>query len=88
MTEMHRRSAALEKRRLNPPPQTFGQRLRWVRQYENLSLEQLADQCDMSKGFLCDIENDKRCPSAERLFRLATVLGVTMDYLYTGEYKR
>src|ERR1700688_2617872 len=65
---------------------TLGERVRELRDRQRLTQEDLAERSDISKGFLSDIENDKRNPSAEYLLRIANALGASMDYLLTGEY--
>jgi len=80
---------ALE-RRLMPPAEsskiaTFGERLRRLRHDADLSQSELIIAVGISKGFLSDLENDKRCPGADVLCKLARRLGVSMDYLWTGK---
>ena len=38
----------------------------------------------ISKGFLSDLENDKRSVSAENLLEIARALSLSLDYLMTG----
>lgn len=84
MSALQKRIRKIEEDRL--APQTFGQRLRFLRHYENLSQDELAAECDISKGFLSDLENDKaKRLGADILHRLSIKLRVTMDFLYTGE---
>lgn len=47
--------------------------------------EQLADAAGISKGFLSDIENDKRNISSESALKIADALGISLDYLLRGE---
>lgn len=74
------------------PPSTtatmgVGGRIRHYRNERGLSLSQLAEQADVSKGYLSALENDdhtsphSRRPSAETLYAIAQVLGVTMSDL-------
>jgi transcriptional regulator with XRE-family HTH domain len=44
----------------------------------------LAEKAGISKGFLSDIENNKRGISAGTLLGIARVLGVSLDHLTTG----
>ncbi len=48
-----------------------------------MSLNQLANEAKVSKGYLSSLENDPhaRRPSAETLYSIARVLGVTMSDL-------
>jgi len=47
--------------------------------------EQLAQKAGISKSFLSELENGKRSVSADNLLDLARALGVSLDYLMTGE---
>lgn len=82
------RIEALE-RSLTPPqaPSTasFGSRLRHLRTSKGLSQSELVIKVGISKGFLSDLENDKRTPGADTLCKLAQELGVSMDFLWTGK---
>ena len=40
----------------------------------------------IAKGFLSDLENDKREPGAGKLFRLAQARQVSMDFLSTTRH--
>ena len=61
---------------------SIGDRIRRYRHEAGLSLNQLATHAEVSKGYLWSLENepDKR-PSAETLYAIADVLGVTMSTL-------
>jgi len=45
----------------------------------------LAELADLSKGFLSDVENNKRNIGAQNLLKIANVLGASVDYLLRGE---
>jgi transcriptional regulator with XRE-family HTH domain len=64
---------------------TTGDRIKEVRESVRITQEELADKADLSKGFISDIENNKRGISAENLLRIADVLGASLDYLAKGE---
>jgi transcriptional regulator with XRE-family HTH domain len=58
------------------------EKLRDLRQQRGMSLDELAKLSESSKSYLWELENrDARKPSAEKLQRIADVLGVTTDYL-------
>ena len=47
-----------------------------------VGFEELAEQTGSSKGYIWELENrDTRKPSAEKLMKIAEVLGVTSDFL-------
>jgi transcriptional regulator with XRE-family HTH domain len=64
-----------------------GGRIRRYRLERQLNLSQLAEQAGVSKGYLSALENNddtgpqSRRPSAETLYAIAKVLGVTMSDL-------
>jgi transcriptional regulator with XRE-family HTH domain len=46
---------------------------------------QLAQRAALSKGFLSDVENNKRNISSQNLLRIANVVGASVDYLLRGQ---
>lgn len=64
---------------------TIGQRIRQKRKENGLTLKLLAEQCHISISFLCDIEQNRRRPSWDRLTDIARVLGVPVSYLLGEE---
>jgi len=54
----------------------FGKKLRTERKKNNLSAEQLADNCDISRSYITLIENHKRLPSPKVLPKLAGALNL------------
>lgn len=41
----------------------------------------LAERAGLSKGFLSDVENNKRNVGSQNLLKIANVLGASVDYL-------
>jgi transcriptional regulator with XRE-family HTH domain len=66
---------------------TTGDRIRAIREARGKTQDQLADDAKISKGFLSEVENNKRNISSGNLLRLANVLGASVDYLLRGETK-
>ena len=64
-------------------PTPIGSRIRMFREEQGLGLNQLAQAANLSKGYLSSLENDPnvRRPSAEALYQIARVLGVTISDL-------
>ncbi|PHS06172.1 MAG: transcriptional regulator [Blastopirellula sp.] len=61
---------------------TLGTKLKQLRESKGHTLEQLADLADSSKSYIWELENkNPPRPSAEKLSKIAKVLGVTIDYL-------
>lgn len=63
----------------------LGARVRERRAFHKLTLEQLADRSSLSKGFLSLVENGLTQPGGVSLMNIAKALGVTTDWLLTGE---
>lgn len=63
-------------------PTPFGIRLRRLREAKNLTLQQVADAVGCTKAYIWELEmKEGQRPSAERVYRLAKVLGVTVEDL-------
>lgn len=60
----------------------LGDKIRDLRKAKQLTLEQLAELTESSKGYIWELENrDTRKPSAEKLMKISEALGVTSDFL-------
>lgn len=64
---------------------TVGERVKARRIELGLTQEKLATKANITKGFLSDVENGRRNVGADTLLDLATALGVSLDYLMTGD---
>jgi transcriptional regulator with XRE-family HTH domain len=64
---------------------TLGERVRELRERQKLTQDQLAEQTGLSKGFLSDVERDKRQVSATNLLKIGNAVGASLDYLLRGE---
>jgi transcriptional regulator with XRE-family HTH domain len=64
---------------------SVGDRIREVREHRRITQDRLAETSGISKGFLSDVENNKRNISSEYLLRIANSLGTSVDYLLKGE---
>lgn len=64
---------------------TVGERIREVREELGWTLEELARKAALSKGFLSDVETNKRDISSVNLLKVANALGASLDYLLRGE---
>ena len=61
---------------------TTGEKIRALRKAHGYTLEQLAERAGSSKSYIWELENRAPPrPSAELLARIATALGVTIEYL-------
>ncbi|MBA3752775.1 MAG: helix-turn-helix domain-containing protein [Nitrospira sp.] len=64
---------------------TPGERIKKRRSALGWTQDELAAKARISKGFVSDVENNKRNISADTLLDVARVLGLSLDYLMTGE---
>ena len=64
---------------------SVGERIKERRVELSWTQEQLAQKAGISKSFLSELENSKRSVSADNLLDIARALGVSLDYLMTGE---
>jgi len=64
-------------------PNALGDKIRKLRKEKKLTLDELAKKTDTSKGYIWELENrDTRKPSAEKVMKIAEVLGVTTEFLF------
>lgn len=54
---------------------SIGERIRRLRQKNDLTQRELADRCELSKGFISQLESDQTSPSLSTLDDILTVLG-------------
>jgi transcriptional regulator with XRE-family HTH domain len=60
----------------------LGDKIRDLRKQKGYTLEKLAELTDSSKSYIWELENKSPPrPSAEKVVRIASALGVTSDYL-------
>lgn len=62
-----------------------GQRIMERRKKLGLTQEELAERCDLTTQFVSYAESGKRASRPENLMKMAAVLGVSTDYLLTGD---
>ena len=61
---------------------SLGEKIHRLRKAKGLTIEQLAEQTDSSKGYIWELENrDTRKPSAEKLVKIAVILNVNIEFL-------
>ena len=53
----------------------IGEKIKDLRVQNGLTQEELADRCELSKGFISQLENDITSPSISTLVDMLTVLG-------------
>jgi quercetin dioxygenase-like cupin family protein len=62
----------------------IGQRLRAARRARRLTLEQVAEACDLTKGFVSKLERDQSTASVASLLRICDTLGLSIGELFEG----
>lgn len=66
----------------------LGKKIRQLRKEKGYTLEKLADLTESSKSYIWELENkDLPRPSADKITKIANVLGVTADYLMSKSQK-
>ena len=61
---------------------SLGEKIRRLRKEQKLTLDKLAELTGSSKSYIWELENkNPPRPSAEKLAKIAAVLGVTIEYL-------
>lgn len=64
----------------------LGEKIRAERKRLALTLDELAKRTDSSKSYIWGLENGPAVrPSAEKISKIAAVLGVSVDYLLDNE---
>jgi transcriptional regulator with XRE-family HTH domain len=67
---------------------TLGEKIKKLRNDKGLTLDELAKVTSSSKSYIWELENKSISkPSAEKLIKIANILGVTTEYLMGKEKK-
>ena len=65
--------------------EAIGRRIRKLRNEKGFTRDAFSECVNLSNNFIYEVETNRRGLSAESMFFMAQALGVTMDYLTTGE---
>ena len=61
---------------------TLGEKIRRLRKHKGYTLEKLGELTESSKSYIWELENkNPPRPSADKIAKIASALGVTSDYL-------
>ena len=63
----------------------LGKRIKERRTYLCLTQEELANRCELTKGYISQLENDKVSPSIETLELILEVLGISLSDFFKNE---
>ena len=67
-------------------PTALGSKIRELRKKNKYTLEKLAEMTDSSKSYIWELENKAQPkPSADKISKIASSLGVTIEYLIGNE---
>lgn len=65
----------------------IGAKLKELRMQRNLTQEELADRCELSKGFISQVENDLASPSIATLVDMLESLGSNLQSFFADDSK-
>lgn len=74
----------MTKNHVSPLSAKIGKRIFELRSSKGWTQRTVAEKCNLSVGFICDVENGKRRLSAENLYRISRVFSVSMDAFFRG----
>ena len=63
----------------------LGDKIKQLRLQCDLTQEELANRCELSKGYISQLENDLTSPSIATLTDILTALGTTLKDFFTEE---
>ena len=66
----------------------IGERLRELRIQRGLTQEELADRCELSKGFISQVERELASPSIATLKDMLECLGVTLQFFQRRQRRK
>ena len=66
----------------------IGSKIKSLRLKCNLTQEELADRCELSKGFISQLENDYTSPSIETLNDIVTALGSNLKQFFDDKQEK
>ena len=61
----------------------IGQKIKEIRLRRGLTQDELASRCELSKGYISQLENDISSPSIATLMDILNILGVTLPDFFT-----
>ena len=65
----------------------IGKRIRKLREEQGITREELASKSEITAKFLYEVENGKKGMSAANLYKIATALSSSCDYILLGRNK-
>ena len=68
------------------PFEILGQNIRQERMKQHMTQEYLAEKAEISSVFLSQIENNRKVPSLETVYKITTCLGISMENAFKEVY--
>ncbi len=65
----------------------IGPKIKSIRKQRGLTQEELASRCELTKGYISQLENDIASPSIATLIDILNILGVSLESFFTEEKK-
>lgn len=65
----------------------IGEKIKSIRLQKNLTQEELANRCELTKGFISQVERDKTSPSIATLVDILESLGTNLQSFFNEEKK-
>ncbi|MDD3831304.1 MAG: cupin domain-containing protein [Clostridia bacterium] len=63
----------------------IGSKIKQIRLQRSLTQEELASRCELTKGYISQLENDLCSPSIATLMDILNVLGVDLQYFFSDK---
>ena len=63
----------------------IGKKIKTLRTLNNLTQEELASRCDLTKGYISQLENDLTSPSIATLVDILSVLGTNLNEFFSSD---
>ncbi len=63
----------------------IGSKIKQLRMENGLTQEELADRCELTKGFISQVEREMTSPSIATLYDILEALGTTLGDFFAGE---
>ena len=65
--------------------EVIGKKIKMLRTLNNLTQEELASRCDLTKGYISQLENDLTSPSIATLVDILDVLGSNLNEFFSSD---
>ena len=70
---------------MHKEPETFAERLQWLRERRGISRRVLSELCGLNKNQIARYERGEQAPNLASIIALSDYFEVTIDYLIRGK---